>query len=96
VLGKKREGPPVYTFEAVPGAPPVNVLRLLGRKRPLGLPPAGPPTASYAHSHDFLVLAYVERGGGSLRLGEGVAGRGGGRVRDLPRRGGGGGRGGWL
>jgi len=60
VLSKKREGPPVYTFEEVPGAPPVNVLRLLGRKRPLGLPPAGPPTASYAHSHDFLVLAYVE------------------------------------
>jgi AraC family transcriptional regulator, transcriptional activator of pobA len=70
VLGKKREGPPVYTFEAVLGAPPVNVLRLLGRERPLGLPPTGPPTASYAHSHDFLVLAYVERGGGSLRLGE--------------------------
>jgi AraC family transcriptional activator of pobA len=69
VLGKKGEGPPVHTFEVVPGVPPVNVLRLLGRERQLGLPPAGPPAAGYAHSHDFLVLAYFEQGGGSLRLG---------------------------
>jgi AraC-like DNA-binding protein len=69
VLGKKGEGPPVHTFEVVPGVPPVNVLRLLSRERQLGLPPAGSPAAGYAHSHDFLVLAYFEQGGGSLRLG---------------------------
>jgi AraC family transcriptional regulator, transcriptional activator of pobA len=70
LLGKKGEGPPVHSFEAVPGAPPVSVLRLLGRERPQGLPPAEPPAVGYAHSHDFLVLAYFERGGGSLRLGD--------------------------
>ena len=69
MLGKKGEGPPVHTFEVVPGVPPVNVLRLLSRERQLGLPPAGSPAPGYAHSHDFLVLAYFEQGGGSLRLG---------------------------
>jgi AraC family transcriptional regulator, transcriptional activator of pobA len=57
------EGPPVYTLEPVPGVPPVGVLRFLGPE----LPPGG-PTAGHAHSHVFLVLAYFERGGGSLRL----------------------------
>ena len=56
-------GPPVYTYQVVPGEPPVGVLRFLGRE----LPPGGPPPG-HAHSHDFLVLAYFERGGGSLRL----------------------------
>jgi AraC family transcriptional regulator, transcriptional activator of pobA len=57
------EGPPVYTYDVVPGVPPVSVLRFLGPE----LPPGGPPVG-HAHSHDFLVLAYFERGGGSLRL----------------------------
>jgi AraC family transcriptional regulator, transcriptional activator of pobA len=57
------QGPPVYTFEPVPGLPPVEVLRFHGPE----LPPGGPPPG-HAHSHDFLVLAYFERGGGSLRL----------------------------
>jgi AraC family transcriptional activator of pobA len=43
--------------------PPVDVTRL-GREVSSGGPPG------YAHSHDFLVLAYFERGGGTLRLGE--------------------------
>lgn len=64
MLGRRGDGPPVYTYEAVPGAPSVSVLRFLGWE----LPPDGPP-AGHAHSHDFLVLAYFERGGGSLRLG---------------------------
>jgi AraC family transcriptional activator of pobA len=65
MLGSRGDGPPVYAYEAVPGVPPVSVVRFLGRE----LPPGGPP-AGHAHSHDFLVLAYFERGGGSLRLGE--------------------------
>jgi AraC-like DNA-binding protein len=57
------EGPPIYAYEAVPGVPPVSVARFLGHELPPGVPPPG-----HAHSHDFLVLAYFERGGGSLRL----------------------------
>jgi len=65
MLGRHGDGPPVHAYEAVPGVPPVSVLRFLGREHP----PDGPPDG-HAHSHDFLVLAYFERGGGSVRLGE--------------------------
>jgi AraC family transcriptional activator of pobA len=64
MLGRRDYGPPVYTYETVPGVPPVSIIRF-GRK----LPPGGPPP-SHAHSHDFLVLAYFERGGGSMWLGD--------------------------
>jgi AraC-like DNA-binding protein len=64
MLGRRDDGPAVYTYEAVPGVPPVSTIRF-GRK----LPPGG-PQPRHAHSHDFLVLAYFERGGGSLRLGD--------------------------
>ena len=64
MLGRGDDGPPVYTYEAVPGVPPVSTIRF-GRK----LPPGGPPP-SHVHSHDFLVLAYFERGGGSMWLGD--------------------------
>jgi AraC family transcriptional regulator, transcriptional activator of pobA len=60
ILGRRDDGPPVYTYEAVPGVPPVSTMRLgqsLSEVRP------------GAHAHDFLVLAYVERGGGSMWLG---------------------------
>ena len=63
ILERRGDGPPVHTYEPVPGVPPVNVLRLDGREMPSG----GHPT-KHAHSHDFLGLAYFERGGGSLRL----------------------------
>ncbi|HSK98934.1 MAG TPA: AraC family transcriptional regulator [Rubrobacteraceae bacterium] len=63
MLGGGGEGPPVYAYEAVPGVPPVSVLRFLGWE----LSPAEPPVG-HAHSHEFLVLAYFERGGGSVRL----------------------------
>ena len=43
--------------------PPVGILRL-GREGPSGEPP------EHAHSHDFLVLNYFERGGGSVWLGD--------------------------
>jgi AraC family transcriptional regulator, transcriptional activator of pobA len=64
MLDNRVEGPPVYTYEAVPGVPPVSVLRFCGWEFPPGEPPPG-----HAHSHDFLVLCYFGRGGGSLRLG---------------------------
>jgi len=60
--GRRDDGPPVYSYEAAPGRPPVSALRL-GRGSSGGLPPG-------AHSHDFLVLTYFERDGGSLRLGD--------------------------
>ncbi|MCA1719009.1 MAG: AraC family transcriptional regulator [Actinobacteria bacterium] len=65
-LDKKGEGPPVYTYEAVPGVPPVGVMimRFPGQEPRPGGPPAG-----HAHSHDFLVLVYFERGGGSVQWG---------------------------
>jgi AraC family transcriptional activator of pobA len=61
--GKRRDGPPVYTFEAAPGAPLVSTLRF-GRELSSsgGLPGA--------HSHDFLTLAFFERDGGWLRSGD--------------------------
>jgi AraC family transcriptional activator of pobA len=64
MLGRRGDGPAVYTYEAVPGVPPVSTIRF-GRK----LPPGEPPPR-HAHSHDFLVLAYFERGGGSMWLGD--------------------------
>ncbi len=60
--GRRDDGPPVYTYEAVPGVPLVSAIRL-GRGASAQLP-------SGAHSHDFLVLAYFERDDGSLRLGD--------------------------
>ena len=63
VSGEWSDGLPVRAFEAVPGVPPVRVLR--SRLGPRGGPPAG-----QAHTHDFLTLRYFEGGGGSLRLGE--------------------------
>jgi AraC family transcriptional regulator, transcriptional activator of pobA len=64
MLGRRDDGPAVYTYEAVPGVPPVSTIRF-GRK----LPSSGPPPR-HAHSHDFLVLAYFERGGSSMWLGD--------------------------
>jgi AraC family transcriptional activator of pobA len=64
VSGRRGDGLPVRAFEAVPGVPPVSVLRFPGRELP-----SGGHTPGEAHTHDFLALAYFERGGGSLRLG---------------------------
>jgi AraC family transcriptional activator of pobA len=65
VSGGRGDGLPVRAFEAVPGVPPVGVLRFPGR----GLPSGGHAHRE-AHTHDFLALMYFEKGGGSLRLGE--------------------------
>jgi AraC family transcriptional activator of pobA len=61
MLNRRGSAPPVYTYEAVPGVPPVGTLRL-NRSSMEGLGP------DHTHSHDFLSLAYFERGGGSLRV----------------------------
>jgi len=62
--GKRGDGPPVYTYETVPGVPPVRTTRLGWELSPGGLPDV------HSHAHDFLVLAYFERGGGSMWLGD--------------------------
>jgi AraC family transcriptional regulator, transcriptional activator of pobA len=62
-LDRLAGGPPVYTYERLPGVPPVSMMRL-DRESLEDL------ESDDAHSHDFLVLAYFERGGGSLRIGE--------------------------
>src|SRR5918998_5751849 len=55
-------GAPVYGYRRVPGVPPVGVVRTQdGHTRPDVVPPR-------PHAHDFLVLVYVERGGGRIRL----------------------------
>lgn len=55
---------PVYGYERVPGIPPVQVTRLDAD----ALKDVEP---GHAHAHHFLVLAYFDRGGGSLRIGRG-------------------------
>ena len=61
--GKRGGGPPIRTFEAVPGAPLVTTRRF-------GLELATSGGLAGPHSHDFLMLAFFEREGGWLRSGE--------------------------
>jgi AraC-like DNA-binding protein len=54
---------PVYGYRRVPGVPPVGVVRMrYGHGEP------GGAIRPHPHAHDFLVLVYVERGGGRVRL----------------------------
>lgn len=56
------DGTPVYRHPVQPGRPPVQVTRI-------GFGPDHPhPPPDHRHAHDFLVLVYVERGGGSVAL----------------------------
>jgi AraC-like DNA-binding protein len=55
-------GVPLYAYVRLPGVPPVGVLRWSEARHHLGELPWHP------HAHDFLVLLYVERGGGSFRV----------------------------
>jgi AraC family transcriptional activator of pobA len=56
-------GAPVYGYRRVPGVPPVGVVRTKeGKHAPRGVVRPMP------HAHDFLVLVFVERGGGRVRL----------------------------
>ena len=61
--GKYGGRPPVFTFEAVPGAPLVSTLRFDRALAASGGLPG-------VHAHDFLALVYFERDGGSLLSGE--------------------------
>jgi AraC family transcriptional regulator, transcriptional activator of pobA len=65
VSGRRGDGLLVRALEAVPGVPPVSVLRFPSRIEP----PSGGHAHGEAHTHDFLALAYFQRGGGSMRLG---------------------------
>jgi AraC family transcriptional regulator, transcriptional activator of pobA len=51
----------MHRYERSPGAPPVGIVRL-DEANMEGLEPG------HAHAHDFLALAYFERGGGTLRI----------------------------
>ena len=53
----------MYGYRRVPGVPPVGVLRAHGGL----LQPEG-FVRRHPHAHDFLVVAYVEADGGSLRV----------------------------
>jgi AraC family transcriptional regulator, transcriptional activator of pobA len=56
------QGVPLVGYPRAPGAPPVTVVRWTGGA-------AGrPAAAAQPHAHDFLVLLYVERGDGELRV----------------------------
>lgn len=61
--GRRIDGAPVYEYVRRPGAPPVSVLRFSGAEFS-----ADDPTDHHAHAHDFLVLAYFERGTGAFQL----------------------------
>jgi AraC family transcriptional regulator, transcriptional activator of pobA len=64
LTGRRIDGAPVYEYVRTPAAPPVSVQRFSADQ-----PPAAHENDDFAHAHDFLVLAYFERGGGSFRLG---------------------------
>ncbi|MEV6348182.1 AraC family transcriptional regulator [Actinoplanes sp. NPDC051851] len=55
-------GVPVAVFDRVPGAPSIGVGRLPG--------PEHPAVGEQRHTHDFLVLFYARRAGGSFRIDE--------------------------
>jgi AraC-like DNA-binding protein len=56
------DGTPVYGHPARPGTPPVLVTRIDADAQHAHVPPG------HRHAHDFLVLVYVERGGGTVSL----------------------------
>jgi AraC family transcriptional activator of pobA len=62
LTGRQVDGAPVYGFPRVAGLPPVTVFRLEGGHESVDGWPRG------AHAHDFMVLSYVERGAGRLRV----------------------------
>ncbi|MFC4003933.1 AraC family transcriptional regulator [Prauserella oleivorans] len=56
------DGTPVYRYRQRPGLPPVSVMRFDPDTDHADLPP------NRRHAHDFLVLLYVEQGGGSVAI----------------------------
>lgn len=63
LVKRRGGGPPVYTYEAAPGVVPISVMSM-------NLAELRDEEQQHAHAHDFLVLAYFERGGGTIRVGE--------------------------
>jgi AraC family transcriptional regulator, transcriptional activator of pobA len=62
--GRRIEGgTPVYGYRRVPGVPPVGVLRAC----PGELDPGG-FARMHPHAHDFLVLLYLDEGGGTFHV----------------------------
>ena len=57
------DGTPVYRYPRRPGMPPIQVTRIDFEVDHPHLPP------DHRHAHDFLVLVYIERGGGAVALG---------------------------
>jgi AraC-like DNA-binding protein len=55
------DGTPVYRYDESSGVPPVGLISF-DHTAIDGLPP------DHRHAHDFLVLVYVERGAGSVRI----------------------------
>jgi AraC family transcriptional activator of pobA len=62
--GRQVGNAPVYAFARTPGRPPIGAVRLSAGRLPPGAP------HFHAHAHDFLVIAYFDRGGGDLRVDE--------------------------
>ncbi|WP_448625132.1 AraC family transcriptional regulator [Geodermatophilus sp. URMC 64] len=60
--GRRVAGAPVFGYPRVPGTPPIAVARLSADDHPEGAP------RFQAHAHDFVVVAYFDRGGGTLRV----------------------------
>jgi AraC-like DNA-binding protein len=56
------DGTPVYRYQQALGLPPVSVIHFGGAADDATLPP------DHRHAHDFLVLVYVEEGGGSFAV----------------------------
>ncbi|WP_343908999.1 AraC family transcriptional regulator [Nocardioides aquiterrae] len=61
VRSVRADGTPVYRYERRPGRLPVSVRRFDAGAEPPGAP-------DHRHAHDFHVLLYVERGGGSFAV----------------------------
>jgi AraC-like DNA-binding protein/quercetin dioxygenase-like cupin family protein len=67
VTARRIDGAPVYEYVRTPGTPPVSVLRFSGAELPID-----DPADEHAHAHDFLVLAYFEKGAGAFRMNDQV------------------------
>jgi len=63
LASRRPDGTPVYAYEVTPGVLPVDVLELGGT----ALPPYDAATG-FAHAHEFMLLAYFARGGGSITV----------------------------
>jgi AraC-like DNA-binding protein/quercetin dioxygenase-like cupin family protein len=61
---RRIDGAPVYEYVRTPGAPAVSVLRFSSDQVPVAR-----ARGDHAHAHDFLVLAYFERGDGGFSVG---------------------------